>query len=137
MQSELIKNRERCKQILAFDGMQYGLCRPSDIDFSMDFQQKLFILGELKGDRAPLTRGQQIHLEGIVKGLVAGGKEAYALLCHHNTPDCEHDVHVAEATVTKVFDGKKWHTLTLKISVDKWITNIHNHYVSLTKKDAA
>ena len=129
MESELIKNRERAKQLLAFDDMQYGRCRPTDIDLSMDFQGRTFVFGELKGNNMPLTLGQKIHLEGLVKGLRKGGKTAYAFLAHHDTPDCEHDVHVGDAVPAKVFNGNTWFTPE-QSSVDSLLKAIHEEHVN-------
>lgn len=128
MKSKLIKNRERAKQLLAFDGMQYGKCRPTDIDMAVDFKGKVFIFCELKGAALPLTIGQRVHLEGLVKGLTAGGRVAYACLASHDTPRTEDDVSVAEATVVTVFDGKKW-TPAGDILVNDWITGIHDNFM--------
>ena len=127
MQSDLINNRDRAKQILAFDGMQYEKCRPTDIDFSLDFQGNVFIMGELKGQGAPLTLGQKIHLEGLVKAIRKGGKDAYAILAHHDTPNTSHDVRVSEATVFSVYDGVTWDRKT--VTVDQFIKKVHNEYL--------
>ena len=106
----MFHNRERAKQLLCFEGLQWGSCRPTDVDLSMDFAGRTFVMGELKGNKMPLTPGQRYHLEGMVKAIRAGGKVAYAFLAHHDTPDCEHDVKVAQAKVAKVFNGEKWFT---------------------------
>jgi hypothetical protein len=90
-----------------FKGMAYGRCSPTDIDFSVDFQQKCFIFGEIKGLHRDLTVGQRIHLEGLVKGLRKGGLTAYAVFAQHSTRASE-DVIVAECFNTKVYDGKSW-----------------------------
>ena len=107
MQSKLIKNRTKAQQILAFDGLQYGKCACTDIDMSMDWQGRTFIFCEIKTEGAPLTRGQQYHLEGLVKGLRAGGKEAYALVARHQTP-LKEDVHVAQCRTHSIYDGNSW-----------------------------
>ena len=127
MESDLIKNRDRAKQLMAFDDMQYGRCRPTDVDISIDFQGRTFVLGELKGNNMPLTLGQKIHLEGIVKAIRAGGKVAYAFLAHHDTPECEHDVRVAEAVPHKVFNGKEWFTPE-QTSVHSLLQTIHKEH---------
>ena len=101
-------NRPRARQLVAFDDLTWGKCRPTDIDFSVDFQQRVFIFGELKGVAAPLTTGQRIHLEGLVKAIRAGGREAYAFLAHHDTPDTNDDVHTAAAIVDRVYNGERW-----------------------------
>ena len=127
-QSKLIKNRNRAAQLLAFDDMQYGKCRPTDIDLSIDFQGKYFVFTELKGRGVPLTLGQKIHLTGLVDAIEAGGREAIAILAHHDTPSCDDDVHVAESIVHSVYQGGRWERIMLKVTLDKFIESLHNHY---------
>lgn len=136
-QSSIINNRKRAAQLLAFDGMQYGKCRPTDIDMAMDFQGKYFVFTELKGGTAPLTIGQKIHLTGLVDAIEAGGREAIAILAHHNTPDTEHDVHVAESIVHSVYQGGRWERINIEIYLDTFIQNLHNSYQLSRKIGAA
>ena len=138
-QSELIKNRDRAKQILAFDNMNYGRCRPSDIDLSVDFQGNMFVFAELKGVGVQLTLGQRIHLTGLVDAITAGGKQAVAILAHHDTKDCEHDVHCAESIVHSVYygGGGNWERIFGEITLDKFITDLHNVYQANRKAGAA
>lgn len=105
MKSELIVNREKAKQLLAFDGMQYGRCRPTDIDFSFDVGGKVFVFGEVKTYGKDLTVGQRLHLQFLCDALAAGGKQAIALFATHSTPNADHDVRVAECDVKKVYFG--------------------------------
>lgn len=133
MKSELITNRARAKQILAFDDMVYGRCRPSDVDCSIDFQGETFAFVELKGAGVGLTLGQKLHLEGLVKGLTAGGKVAYAVLANHDTPDTEHDVRVSAAQVAKVFDGRMWIGYD-GITVDELLNEIHEAHLERHSK---
>lgn len=129
VKSELINNRARAKQLLAFDGMQYGKCKPTDIDVSIDFQQKCFVFVELKGGNQRLTQGQKIHLMGLVDAIVAGGREAHAILANHDTMDTSHDVHVAEATAVSVYSGNgSWEEINVKKSVDTVIQEIYASY---------
>lgn len=131
-QSTLINNRDKAKQLLAFDGMKYGLCRPTDIDISMDFQQKCFVFVELKTLGAPLTTGQKVHLQGLVDAIVAGGKQATAILAHHSTPECEHDVHCAESVVHSVYTGGRggWEKIHPLTTLNDFIKLVHETYRS-------
>ena len=131
-QSTLINNRDKAKQLLAFDGMQYGLCRPTDIDISMDFQQKCFVFVELKTLGAPLTTGQKIHLQGLVDAIVAGGRKAYAILAHHSTPVADDDVHCAEAEVHSVYTGGQggWDKIFPLTSLNDYVRMIHETHKS-------
>jgi hypothetical protein len=124
-QSSIIKNRQRAKQLLAFDGMVYGKCKPTDIDLAIDFQGRSFVFAELKGNRAPLTLGQKIHLQGLVKAIRAGGRLAWAIHAHHNTPSCHHDVSVKDAEVFSVYDGTSWSTDARGHSLDSVINAMH------------
>jgi hypothetical protein len=107
MQSRLIRNRDKAAQLLAFDGLQWGKCRCTDIDMSLDWQGRTFIFTELKTEGMPLTVGQKIHLEGLVKAIKAGGKEAYAILACHQTATKD-DVHVAQCRTDRVYNGYEW-----------------------------
>jgi hypothetical protein len=130
VKSELITNRTRAKQLSAFDGMQYGLCRPTDIDLSLDFQQKCFVFAELKGGTASLTKGQKIHLMGLVNAIVAGGKQAFAILAQHDTPNPEHDIMVSESIVDCVYCGitRKWEIDHRGKTLDNTIQLIYDAY---------
>lgn len=102
-----IENRERMGQLLDFDGLEWGLCRCTDIDLSVDWQGRTFVFVEVKSGDAPLTKGQKIHLQGLVKGLRAGGKTAYAILARHHTPVGE-DVIVKDCQIESLYDGYCW-----------------------------
>lgn len=129
MRSKLIRNRERASQLLAFDGMQYGKCRPTDIDLAIDWQGKTFVFVEMKGKGCGLELGQKIHLQHLVNGLRAGGKLAFAIHAHHDTRKTDDDVHVAEALVWSVYDGKKWHRELTEVTVDEKLAEIHDMHM--------
>ena len=126
--STLITNRNRAKQLLSFDDMQYGRCRPTDIDLSMDFQGKAFVFGELKMNRVPLTLGQKLHLQALVNAILAGGKKAVAVLAWHDTHDTDGDVHVAQAHVAEVYRGARWEMVREEITLDNFINSFYNDY---------
>lgn len=132
MQSKLIRNRDRAAQQLAFDGMKYGLCRPTDMDMSIDFQGKCWVFGEIKGAGTGLTMGQKIHLSGLVKAIRKAGLTAYAFLAHHEVEDTDHDVMVGDCEVFTVFNGSTW-TRTSG-TVHELITQIHDEHTERKNK---
>jgi len=89
---------------------------------SLDWQQRTFIFVEIKTRFVPLTIGQRIHLEGLVKAIRKGGKTAYAILATHVTPLTE-DVHVAQCDTTSIWDGNTWDVTdtkeTLSVTLDR------------------
>ena len=46
--SSLIRNRDQVKQVIDFTGVQNGKLHPSDVDFVLEFDNKVLILGEVK-----------------------------------------------------------------------------------------
>ena len=124
MKSNLIGNRRKAAQLLAFDGMQYGRCSPSDIDLSMDWAGDYFIFAELKSLGVALTEGQRRHLTGLVDGLRAGGKGAVAIFAQHCTPDCNEDVSCRDAAVRSWYDGK-WHKAEPGIKLHAFINELY------------
>lgn len=133
MKCEIIKNRARVTQIAAFDGMEYGKCRPTDVDFAMDFQGRTFIFGEIKGGGVPLTMGQRLFLQAMVDGLRAGGKKAIAIMVTHDTPDPDEDIHVAESPVACYYDGSegrgKWKKPEAPVNCHDFIKSIHEKHI--------
>lgn len=107
MQSKLIGNRAKARQLLAFDGLKFGLCRPTDIDLSMDWQCKTFVFVEIKSEGTPLTVGQRIHLSGLCDAIRAGGREAYAIVARHATPVGQ-DVLCSGCRTSAVYQENKW-----------------------------
>jgi hypothetical protein len=97
------------------------------------------VFAELKGVGVQLTLGQRIHLTGLVDAITAGGKQAVAILAHHDTQDCEHDVHCAESIVHSVYygGGGNWERIFGEITLDKFITDLHNLYQANRKTGAA
>jgi hypothetical protein len=128
MQSKLIQNRSKARQILAFDGLQWGKCRCTDIDLSVDWQGKTFIFCEIKTEGSPLTMGQKYHLEGLVKAIRAGGKTAYAIVACHQTKASD-DVHVAEARVDRVYDGNTWEKVDTNERLSSKLNELYNDHI--------
>jgi hypothetical protein len=90
----------------------------------MDFQGRVFVFVELKLEGAPLTLGQQIHLQALVDAIVAGGKKAIAILAHHDARNPEGDVEARLARVFKVYTGEKkgqWAQPERKTPLDEYI----------------
>jgi hypothetical protein len=129
MHSRLIKNREKAAQLLAFDGLQWGRCSCTDIDMSLDWQGKTFVFVEVKTEGVPLTVGQRIHLEGLVKGLKRGGKEAYAIVACHQTK-LSQDVHVAQCRTDRVYNGNTWELVSTNERLSVTIDGLYNEHLT-------
>ena len=130
-----IRNAALMSQITDYKGMVYGLCRPTDIDLSIDFNKEVFIFTELKYQGVGLTIGQRIHLMGLVDAIEAGGRQAYAILAHHTTPKGE-SIMAAEAVVAMVYTLGSWERVMRNQTLHEVIERIHTEYIE-EKESAA
>ena len=122
-----IRNAEYAGQLIDYEGMTYGKCRPTDIDQSIDFQGKTFVFTELKYGSTPLTPGQKYHLQHLVKGLRRGGCVAYAVLCSHITPPSEQVVS-RDASVIMYFDGNTWQRPDSDMTHHQFVQEVHDDH---------
>lgn len=121
----MIRNERYMSQVVDFEGMQYGKCRPTDIDLSMDWQGKVFLFVELKYAGTGLTLGQRLHLSHLCNAIVAGGRQAYAILAEHETPSHERII-AAKAYPVLVYHGDKklWAT-PMEDTLHELLDNLH------------
>jgi hypothetical protein len=105
----LITNPPRAKQIVDFSGLRdtQSVRGATDVDIFMEYDDKLFILGEVKLRDAPLSYGQQLALERIVRAISAGdNKIAVASVASHETDDTNVPIDAAKAVITKAYYKK-------------------------------
>jgi hypothetical protein len=81
-----LRNPEFRYQEIDYSGLRIGKCTPSDIDFMMEFNNKLFIAGELKYGTAQMQYGQETLLTRMADGHKI---PFFILLVHHTTPATE------------------------------------------------
>lgn len=101
----LIRNRNQVKQVIDFTGVQNGKMHPSDIDFVLEFDSKLLILGEVKRKYNKIPTGQKLILERIIDRWGEGG---IALKVEHQYQDDNKNIPLEECTVTAIYYDKKW-----------------------------
>ena len=119
-----IQDAAKVGQIVDYAGMLYGSCSPTDIDLSLDFGCNVFIFVEFKYKGYGLTTGQKIHLMGMVNAIEAGGKEAYAILAHHNG---EPEIAAADSKVAMVYSSGSWVVLE-DATLHDLVSEIHSSY---------
>lgn len=114
-----IRSREYMQQIKDFKGLEYGSCRPTDIDFCLDLKNKLFVFGELKHGNTGISTGQRIAAERIVKACEKS-VSTYFFVASHNTSG---DIDVKNAIVKSYFHNGRW-TRTPEITVKSFIDSL-------------
>lgn len=102
-------NCNRIKQVIVFDGLQYGSITPTDIDGCIEYKDKAVIFLEYKyiGNRMP--DGQRLCLERLADDVRMSGREAVVMLCEHDVDDVREPVDAGTSEVVAMYYGGKWH----------------------------
>lgn len=116
----VIINRKRAEQLRDFSGLCYGTKTPTDIDGFIDFENKLFILFELKYKQKELGKGQRLAFERLCDAIE--NVPCYFLIAtHSNTED---DIQVSKSVVVETRYNKKWIILKWPLRMDEAIERI-------------
>lgn len=97
----MINNRDYIRQVVDF-----GKLPATDIDFFIDFGNRLFVMGETKFDGAPVPRGQELALERLCDACHnPPDRYSVAFVTKHNS---EGDIDLPTTLVTKYRWNGKW-----------------------------
>jgi hypothetical protein len=132
-----IKDEQLASQILAFDGMKYGNCRPTDIDLFIDFGGKMFVYGEAKHFPSNLTTGQRRALEEVVNNAEI---PVYAIMFHHHAAREDRQIPVKDCKVYSYYTnvgGKygSWKKNYSGKTVDQFIKWVYNKHIGQEEEE--
>lgn len=120
------KNKERGRQLLLFDGFQYGNITPTDIDAIIEWKNRLWVIFEAKTGEKETPLGQRILFERFVQDMKKAGKPALAMIVEHSTKATE-DAYLCDCVVREVFTTERpiWRPpnrrLTAKEAADAYL----------------
>lgn len=115
-----VRNVALATQYRDYSGLRFERnITPTDIDGSLDFGGKLFVLLEYKAKGAPMSEGQRMHLESHAKAINEGSKKAAVLVCEHETKPGEPIDGAAARVVEYIWWGNQsW--LQPRLSIDTY-----------------
>lgn len=122
----LVFNAERAAQLRDYSGLRYGAKTPTDIDGFLDFNDRLFVILELKVQGELLGRGQRLALERLCDSAhVEGRRDAIVIVAEHTTPS-QLPIDAARALVREYRYRAAWlpmamHKLTARGFLDTFI----------------
>lgn len=103
------QHKERAKQLLLYEGMQYMNITPTDIDGCIEYHNKAWFFYEIKEKGTPIKMGQRIALERLVKDTSTAGKYSIAIIAEHEEYDTEKPVYLKDCVVRELKIGnEKW-----------------------------
>ena len=123
-QASAIINAKRAAQLNDFGGLRDGKKMPTDIDGLIEYQNKAYLLMEIKYGDKEIPIGQRIALERMAHDFDRLGKKTSVILIEHHIHDTNKQVPVAMCRVREIYDvkAKRWRQpkkeLTAKQAVD-------------------
>ena len=80
----LINNLGKAKQLVLFDGLMWDGASLTDIDFCLEFHNKVWVIGEVKSQGVYFPAGQRKLMARFINMVRASGKRAIAIVVDHN-----------------------------------------------------
>ena len=119
----LIHNPYRASQVLDYAGMLTAPLSPTDIDGLIEWQNRAYIIIEVKHAHAPMKKGQRLALERMVKDFHKAGKSAVAIVVEHYVKDTQKSVFVASKKVRSVYFGEeqKWRSPQNQVTAGEFV----------------
>lgn len=103
-----IKHPDRAKQVIDYGGMRCGKIMPTDLDGIIEYNDKAYILIEMKHRNASVPRGQRVALERMVNDFTSIGKRACLLLCSHCVDNCNDTIRAENTIVVGIYYNGRW-----------------------------
>lgn len=96
-------NTNRARQLLRFDGMTIGSKCFTDFDAVMEYDNRAWLLFEVKMGDKTVPTGQRLALERFVNDVAQAGKYAAAVILEHRVMDPFEDVLLRMCKVRSVY----------------------------------
>ena len=121
----LIRNSKQVSQSIDFTGVENNNIHPTDIDFVLEFDNEILILGEVKKKGNKLPIGQRLVLERIVDGW---GSKGIALKVIHSHRDDNTDIPLKDCFVEAYYLEGNWKLLDSPYSLIGFVNGLGNKW---------
>ena len=125
-----ISHVARAQQINDFSGLLFGKITPTDIDGLIEYNNKAYVILEVKYDGKDLPFGQRLAIQRMVDDFRNSGKQALALVVNHGIEDTSKHVPVADCMVRELYHSKenRWRppkqTMTARNIIDCFLQSV-------------
>lgn len=104
------QNEDRGRQLLRFDGMQWGAITPTDIDGLIEYRNHLWIMYEAKLEGKDVPQGQRLALERFIQNAYCAHRRGIAMIVEHSVKDTDKDVYLKDCKVRELIttDNQVW-----------------------------
>lgn len=109
----MINNRNSVKQLIDFSGLEWGSIHPTDIDATLEFRNKLFIIIEAKLRGKKMGDGQKYLIQNICNSIHRPNlKYCYGFLVDHDVADTSKPIMLVNCTVREIYMPKSGNWVT-------------------------
>lgn len=96
---KMIRNPDRVKQAVEFQGMKFGTGWPTDFDGVVEYHNKGWIVFEAKYKNKEPLDGQKLALRRFAKDMAKSGKFAVVFIVEHDVADVNEEVYLKDCRV--------------------------------------
>ncbi len=120
-------NPERARQLIRFNGMTVGRKCFTDFDAVMEYDNRAWLVFEVKAMGKAMPTGQRLAIERFVTDVSKVGKIVTAAVVEHDVSDPTKDILLSECIVRSVYEGheRKWrrprHVMTARQLMSKFV----------------
>jgi hypothetical protein len=106
-----IRNRELTKQIVNFQSLTFiNNIRPTNIDALIEYQNKSYVIIEVKRKNSEVPYGQKLAMERLCDDLQKSGKQSICIIATHESINPNDDVFLKDTFVDSVRFNGEWIT---------------------------
>lgn len=117
----LIRNTKQVRQSIDFTGVQNNKIHPTDVDFVLEFDNEILILGEVKRQGIEIPLGQKLVLQRIAD---KWGDKAIVLKVVHSHNNDDTDIPLKDCFVESYYVNKKWFRLQNSYSLVDFVNSL-------------
>lgn len=117
----LIRNTKQVRQSIDFTGVQNNKIHPTDVDFVLEFDNEILILGEVKRQGVEMPLGQKLVLQRIAD---KWGDKAIVLKVVHSHNNDDTDIPLKDCFVESYYVNKKWFRLQNSYSLVDFVNSL-------------
>ena len=117
----LIRNTKQVRQSIDFTGVQNDKIHPTDVDFVLEFDNEILILGEVKRQGIEIPLGQKLVLQRIAD---KWGDKAIVLKVVHSHNNDDTDIPLKDCFVESYYVNKKWFRLQNSYSLVDFVNSL-------------
>ena len=129
MERGVYQNERRGRQLLRFDGLQYGSITPTDCDGIIEYHNRLWIMYEAKLAGKDVPRGQRLVLERFIQIARIAKKHGIAMIVEHRVQDSGQDIYLKDCEVREIIttENQTWRPPKYEINA-KDISDMYVRY---------